>query len=422
MDADLFLLLRATLALTVACALVLCLRRPARVLWGVQGAYLLWACVPAALLAALLPASQAMHVPVPVPAEWLAPAEPAESAASVQAAGFPWQAWLLPAWLAGALASAGAMAWQQWRFRRALGALREYGHGLFQAGSSCPGLPAVVGVLRPRILLPADFEQRYSERERELVLQHERLHVRRGDLLANAAAALLRCLFWFHPLLPAALRRFRHDQELACDAGVIARHPGQRRAYAEAMLKAQLSPSSPVPLGCHWPHRHPLKERIEMLKRPVSSPRQRIAAVLSVSLLAAGTACVAWAAQPARSAAPTQAPSASDAPAAVSDTQASPAPTPGRSMVPPRYPREAAEAGVTGLVTLLLDVDREGKVVGVEVERAEPAGVFEVAAIEAAWQWRLEPRVEDEPGVAYRTRVPIHFAIDQPQADEGGES
>ncbi|TWH16811.1 M56 family metallopeptidase, partial [Pseudoxanthomonas taiwanensis] len=55
MDAELVLLLRATLALTVAGALVLALRRPARALWGAQGAYLLWTCVPVAVLAASLP-------------------------------------------------------------------------------------------------------------------------------------------------------------------------------------------------------------------------------------------------------------------------------------------------------------------------------------------------------------------------------
>src|SRR5690606_33508919 len=104
--------------------------------------------------------------------------------------------------------------------------------------------------------------------------------------------------FWFHPLFPMALRRFRQDQELACDASVIARYPGDRRAYGEAMLKTQLYDLS-LPLGCHWPLRHPIKERIEMLKQPVSSPRRTFATALCALCLVATSGVAAWAAQPA---------------------------------------------------------------------------------------------------------------------------
>ena len=71
------------------------------------------------------------------------------------------------------------------------------------------------GLLRPRIIVPSTFDSRYTARERELVLYHERVHLRRGDLHANAVALLLRSMFWFNPLLAPAARRFRQDQELA---------------------------------------------------------------------------------------------------------------------------------------------------------------------------------------------------------------
>ena len=84
---------------------------------------------------------------------------------------------------------------------------------------------------------------------------------------------------------------------LACDAGVIARNPHARRAYGEAMLKTQMA-STTLPLGCHWGQSHPLKERIEMLKRPLPSSMRRAGgrALVIAILLAAGYA--AWAAQP----------------------------------------------------------------------------------------------------------------------------
>ena len=107
----------------------------------------------------------------------------------------------------------------------------------------------------------------------------------------------MRCLYWFNPLVHMAARRFRLDQELACDAAVLRRHPKDRRSYGEAMLKTQLAAIS-LPLGCHWPSRHPLKERISMLKQSSPSAARRRA---GSAVIAAGLALVAlgsWATQP----------------------------------------------------------------------------------------------------------------------------
>src|SRR3546814_629662 len=89
--------------------------------------------------------------------------------------------------------------------------------------------------LRARIVLPADFDARYSADERALILAHERIHRARGDVAGNALLAALRCVYWFNPLLWIAADRFRRDQELACDATVFTLHPHARRASREAL-------------------------------------------------------------------------------------------------------------------------------------------------------------------------------------------
>ncbi|HET6395944.1 MAG TPA: TonB family protein [Pseudoxanthomonas sp.] len=288
-------LAEATLAASLAILLVLALRRPVRAALGAGAAYALWLCVPVALAAVLLPRDPA--APLALPVAWQV--VPAAAAVPVEPqAGWSWREALAPLWLAGALVSAAWLGRQQRRFRRALGPLRRRTDGLYQSAMATAGLPAVAGVLRPRILLPEDFERRYTAQEQQLVLEHERAHVRRGDLLANALAALLRCLFWFNPLLAFAQARFRLDQELACDARVIARHPRARRQYGEAMLKTQFDPS-PLPLGCHWQARHPIRERIDMLKRPTPTAVHWTFATLFAAALSAGTGYAAWAAQPA---------------------------------------------------------------------------------------------------------------------------
>ena len=98
--------------------------------------------------------------------------------------------------------------------------------------------PALVGVLRPRLVLPADFETRFDAQERALILAHEEVHRVSGHTVVNALVEVARCASWFNPLVHLAATRLRADQELACDAAVIAAHPSERRAYAQALLKS----------------------------------------------------------------------------------------------------------------------------------------------------------------------------------------
>ena len=284
-----------TLAGSAAILLVLALRRALRRAFGAGVAYSAWALVPLAMLVVLLPAAQVPTLVAPVVAMEMPSGLRAVNGVDATVGLAPWVVIFVAC---GALAFAFRLAVQQRRFMRGLGSLVDRGGGVLVA-EAVAGLPAVVGIWRPRIVLPADAMRRYNTAERDLMLVHERAHIARGDLWANALVASLRCLFWFNPLVHLAARRFRHDQELACDEHVVRRHPEARRAYGEAMLKTQLARGL-LPLGCHWGQTHPLKERIEMLKQPLHSMRRRvIGRAVAVALLCA-TGYAAWAAQPAQ--------------------------------------------------------------------------------------------------------------------------
>jgi hypothetical protein len=184
--------------------------------------------------------------------------------------------------------------------------LRRAENGVHVASGDVVG-PAVVGILLPRIVVPADFNARYSEHERVLVLEHERAHIRAGDVQANALAAFLQCALWFNPLVYFARAAFRVDQELACDERVMQRFGGARRVYAEAMLKTQLAARA-IPLGCAWPPlgAGPLKQRIAMLARPRIAASQRATGAALCTLVTLGAGFAAWASQPPRAYAETQ--------------------------------------------------------------------------------------------------------------------
>jgi len=310
MTSDLLaLILRANLVAAAAILVALALRPLVTRRFGARVTYALWATAPLAVLASLLPARRvvlepdaAMAVVTAQRAALLPPVSEPEVLGQDVASSAPAldpEPWLLAVWALGAAISLAVLAWRQANFRRSLGALRAEGR-LYRAEANGVG-PAVIGALFPRIVAPADFEARFDADERRLVLAHEETHFRRGDPLVNAALAVARCLCWFNPMVHVAAFYVRLDQELACDAAVIARFPGDRRRYAEAMLKTGLAPMV-APLACYWPGRsaHPMKRRIAMLKEATPNARRRAAGLAAVAGLSLCAGVAAWAAQPVR--------------------------------------------------------------------------------------------------------------------------
>lgn len=266
------MLIEATIASSIAMILVLALRLPMRRMFGAQVAYMLWLLVPLMLAATLLPAGALRDVRIPVAQVLIFPSVLAVAAMPVQV-GVNWRAVLLVLWLVGALALLGWLAVAQLRFMRSVGRLQRVRDG-YRVQYDAAGLPAMVGVLRSRILLPKYFETQFSLGQRQLMLMHERMHIARGDHLWNALSALLQCVFWFNPLLHVAQNRYRQDQELACDACVMAQRPEVRSVYGHTLLQQQVTTQA-TPLGCQFSFSHPLKERILMLKQPSPSRLRR---------------------------------------------------------------------------------------------------------------------------------------------------
>ncbi|HEX5378989.1 MAG TPA: M56 family metallopeptidase [Phenylobacterium sp.] len=273
MMSDLFdSFVRANLFGGLAVAGVLALRLPARRFLGPHNAYALWLAVPLAFLASFLPGVEA-ETAAQAAAPLTAALPPAISTAELAAV-----------WTAGAALAAAAVAIGQMRF-------------LARARAGRAG-PAVVGVICPRLVTPADFQDNFTAAERALIRAHERAHIDRNDPKVNAAVTAAQALCWFNPLAHVGAHFARLDQELACDATVMATRSRDRRLYAETMLKTQMA-SSPLPLGCHWlAGRHPLEVRIGLLKRPAVPHLRRLAGAWGAAGLALATGYAAWAAQP----------------------------------------------------------------------------------------------------------------------------
>jgi beta-lactamase regulating signal transducer with metallopeptidase domain len=307
------LLLALTLVSSAVISLVLLIRRPMRRAFGASVTYRIWLLVPIPLVAMLLPGAPNASSEFVTYVQMDPVYSLVQRSLNVSldtSTSINWYAWLLGAWGVGA---AICLAWflgAQRAYVRGLGVLAKDGDTL--RAESSAGCPALLGVLRPQVVLPNDFEHRYTTSEQALVLAHENVHLERRDTLWNALAVLLRCVFWFNPLVHIAASFMREDQELACDATVIDRHPSSRRTYADAMLKTELADAA-LPVGCHWHSSQTFKERLEMLKMKLPSPARRALGGGLFAIASVIVAVAAWAAEPAPAPA---APTTADAPPA----------------------------------------------------------------------------------------------------------
>jgi bla regulator protein BlaR1 len=285
-------LARTSIVFTVVAAALIVVRTTVRHHFGAGVAYAAWAAMPLTLIALSVPA------PVRVIADggkglWLGRLDDTSPLVGTL------QGFLLLVWAAGFTLSVFVVMREQQRFQRGLGPLRLGEHGWVAHGHLSG--PAVVGLFPPRLVLPQDFSERYTPDECDLILAHEREHLAGGDPYINGFAVLVRCVFWFHPMVRMAENYFRQDQELACDAAVVQRHPGSERIYAGALLKTQFIDAG-LPVGCRW-HSHPIEERIIMLKQKKPARARRVVGTVIAAVLASGSAYTAWAAQPSHAAA-----------------------------------------------------------------------------------------------------------------------
>lgn len=98
--------------------------------------------------------------------------------------------------------------------------------------------PALTIGLRPTVLLPSFLAEEGRAEERRFALLHELTHLRRGDDLVLLWYGLLRCLWWFHPILWLMEKPFRMDMESACDARAVRGMSRQEKlAYAALLLE-----------------------------------------------------------------------------------------------------------------------------------------------------------------------------------------
>jgi beta-lactamase regulating signal transducer with metallopeptidase domain len=286
-------------ASTLLMLVVLAVRRPVARHFGPHIAYGLW-LLPA--LRMLLPPLPETVTPAPLhvlPANveaLLAAAAMLHSNPSVAPVDAPSIDWLL---LFGCFWGVGALAFLGWhvlsyrRFvRAALGEATQLPRFDRERIEVCASPvargPFAAGIFLKTIVLPEDYRRRYERDELRLAIEHEVQHHRRCDMSANFAALVVLALHWWNPIAHFAHRAFRVDQELACDAIVLARAtPAERHAYGSALLKSACDrlPVAACALGAG----DDLKRRLTMMRiYRWNAARARVGSTVAAALVGGG--------------------------------------------------------------------------------------------------------------------------------------
>ena len=241
---------------------------------------------------------------------------------SPQPAGEPWICWAAGGWLSGVtvclirvtggLSSAlnlkrRSRDWTDPNVVTLLDQLRA-GLGLAQRVrvfvSSEIRVPAVLGIFRPVILLPAAMLTGMTQEVLRAVLAHELAHVRRHDYLVNLAQMVVESLLFFNPFVWLISRQIRCEREACCDQMAAGACPSAA-SYVQALVAViarcrQPAGEVPIPLlAVVDPNRthgrtDGLLERIRRLLVPGHHPALQLrwlhgtvtAAILGTGLLA----------------------------------------------------------------------------------------------------------------------------------------
>jgi beta-lactamase regulating signal transducer with metallopeptidase domain len=108
--------------------------------------------------------------------------------------------------------------------------------------------PALLGWLRPRILLPATLAAALPPERLRAIFLHELAHFRALDVPVNLLFTLVQAAHWFNPLAWLASRSWDRFREEAADAAALRRMENDL-AYGETLLETLRHASAPVPYG-----------------------------------------------------------------------------------------------------------------------------------------------------------------------------
>jgi len=143
-------------------------------------------------------------------------------------------------------------------------------------------VPAVVGWLKPVILLPMGIILQLPAEQLESILWHELAHIYRRDYLVNILQGLVETIFFFNPGLLWLSSLIRAEREACCDDMVLSRM-NRKANYLEALLAVGNEDNSRLALAMSIGSANQMRDR---LLRIVNKENKRLSMTEKVVLVA----------------------------------------------------------------------------------------------------------------------------------------
>jgi beta-lactamase regulating signal transducer with metallopeptidase domain len=144
-----------------------------------------------------------------------------------------------------------------------------------------PGrLPPLVvpGWRRPLLLIPQDLMRQLNRPQRQALVLHELVHIKRRDHLVRLLESAVHVAFWWLPMIGPIGRRLRVCEEACCDAAVSARLPRARHDYARLLLDvvdfANPLPRQAIPHATAMSVAEGLEQRLRSILHPRRAARR----------------------------------------------------------------------------------------------------------------------------------------------------
>jgi len=402
-------LLNSLLPLTLLLSLILLLRHPLRKHIDANAVYHLWLVIPLSLLLFTIPIPWHFlnEFTISEPKSTLIQlylVTPSQNINHNLSSNHSLGLWLTGLWLIGFISLISYWIIIQNNYRKALKLtplsynkyqqqLNESGaHALSIAQSSHIHSPILVGLFQQTLVIPEDFETLYTTEQQQLIVSHEACHFSQHHMWTNQFALMLLALFWFNPLAWHAYSAFRQDQEHACDQVVLSqKHTRSRIQYCKALiLTAETSPPNTFTLLSFNSsfkqngEQHFMFNRIKQIKQMPQelSAKRTIANVIKLSIVTLVSSLLLAGVSYAGSqmAKKTEVEAHKEELVHVRPTH----------RIEPKYPEDAAKAGIEGSVVLKFNVEGDGSVSHVSVINGKPAHIFDETAITALKQWRYQ--------------------------------
>ena len=150
-----------------------------------------------------------------------------------------------------------------------------------------PLVPFTFGWASPIIVLPEKIKE--DSTKLNMAIQHELVHIRRGDYLLQLALSVIESVFWFHPLVKIGATEIEIYREISCDQEVLNTSDIHPKKYANMLLEL-------VPLNKGYGSfavnmavkQSTLKQRIETMKHHKmhkTSYKRSLFLLLSITLM-----------------------------------------------------------------------------------------------------------------------------------------